>query len=104
MPCGISTLAGSRSQGETRLERRGYHWVFVMGRLRGGVTVPQAAAILDVLMVDLAAAYSETDEDQQSSLTLTNDVRLPPQVGEPVSLARVWRWKWRGGLMPSRSK
>ena len=86
-PFGISTLAGPRPQGETRLEHRGYRWMFVKGRLRDGVSVPQAAANLDVLMADLAAAYPETNEDQQLSLTLTNDVRLPPHVGEPVSLA-----------------
>ena len=86
-PFGISTHAGPRPQGETRLEHRGYRWMSVKGRLRGGVTVPQAAANIDVLMAGVASAYPETNEDQQLSLTGTNHVRLPPQVGEPVSLA-----------------
>ena len=84
-PFGISTLVGSL--GEPRLEHRGYRWMFVKGRLRDGITAAQAAANLDVIMADLAASYPESNENQQLSLTLTNDVRLPPQVGEPVYLA-----------------
>ena len=82
---GISTWVPS--PGETQHEQRGYRWNFVKGRLREGVTLTQAAASLDVIMADLEAAYPESNENQRLSLTLTNDVRLPPQVGGPVNAA-----------------
>ncbi|MCY3842350.1 MAG: ABC transporter permease [Acidobacteria bacterium] len=84
-PMGISTFVPS--PGETPLERRGYRWMFVKGRLRDGVTLTQAAANLGVVMADLEAAYPQSNENQRPSLTLTNDVRLPPQVGGPVNVA-----------------
>ena len=72
------------SAGETLLERRGTRWLFVKGRLRDGVSVARAAASLDVIMANLVAAYPDSNENRQLSLTLTVDERLPPQ--------------WAGGL------
>ena len=83
-PTGITTSVAS--PGETLLERRGERWMFVKGRLRDGVTTAQAAASLGVVMADLAAAYPESNEDRQLSLTLTDEVRLPPQVAGAVRL------------------
>ena len=83
-PTGITTSVDS--PGETLLERRGERWMFVKGRLREGVTTAQAAASLGVIMADLAAAYPESNEDRRLSLTLTDDVRLPPQVAGAVRL------------------
>ena len=81
-PIGISTFV--TSPGESRLERRGHRWMFIKGRLRDDVTLARAEASLDVLMADLAAAYPESNEDRQVSLTLTDDMRLPPPVAGPV--------------------
>ena len=67
------------SPGETTLERRGERWLFVKGRLRDGVILAEAAANLDVIMANLAAAYPDSNEDRQLSLALTDDERLPPQ-------------------------
>ena len=83
-PIGMATLVPST--GETRLERRGQRWMFIKGRLRDGVTMVQAAANLNVIMADLAAAYPVSNEDRQLSLTLTNDGRIPPQAAGPVRL------------------
>ena len=83
-PIGISTFVSS--PGETRLERRGQRWMFIKGRLRDDVTLAQAEASLDVLMANLAARYPESNEDRQVSLTLTDDVRLPPPVAGPVRI------------------
>ena len=83
-PIGISTFVNS--PGETRLERRGQRWLFVKGRLRDDVTLARAEASLDVLMADLAALYPESNEDRRVSLTLTDDMRLPPPVAGPVRL------------------
>ncbi len=74
------------SPGGIPLERRGDRWLFVKGRLREGVTPAQAAASLDVIMANLAAAWPDSNEDRQVSLTLTDDVRLPPQVAGAVDV------------------
>ncbi len=72
------------SPGGTVLERRGTRWLSVKGRLRDGVTPARAAAGLDVIMANLAAAWPESNEDREVSLTLTEDARLPPQAAGPV--------------------
>ena len=72
------------SPGGTVLERRGTRWLFVKGRLRDGVTPARATAGLDVIMANLAAAWPESNEDREVSLTLTEDARLLPQVAGPV--------------------
>ena len=82
VPIGISTFVAS--VGETRLERRGLRWMFIKGRLRDGITVAQATANLGVIMANLAVSHPESNEDRQLSLTLTDDVRLPPQAAGPA--------------------
>lgn len=66
------------SPGATRLERRGQRWMFIKGRLRGDVGLAQADANLDSIMAGLAAAFPDSNESLQVSLTLTDDVRLEP--------------------------
>ena len=44
----------------------------------------QATANLGVIMTALAAAHPESNEDRQLSLTLTDDVRLPPDAVGPA--------------------
>ena len=83
-PTGITTSVDS--PGETLLDRRGERWMFVKGRLREDVTVARAGASLGAIMADLVAAWPESNEDRQVSLTLTDDVRLPPQVAGAVRL------------------
>ena len=45
------------SPGATRLERRGYRWMLLKGRLREGETAGTAAADRDGVMRALEAAY-----------------------------------------------
>ncbi len=40
----------------------------------------------DVIMANLAAAYPDSNQDRQASLTLTDDVRLPPQWAGPIDI------------------
>ena len=75
-PAGPSMLMPS--PGETRLERRGQRWMFIKGRLRDDVGLAQADANLDTIMAGLAAAFPDSNENLQVSLTLTDDVRLEP--------------------------
>ena len=93
---GDVTTVGIRSfvdsAGGTALERRGDRWLFVKGRLREGVTPARAAASLEVIMANLGAAWPDSNEDRQVSLTLTDDVRLPPQLSGPMDVVS-------GGLM-----
>ncbi len=72
------------SPGATRLERRGQRWMFIKGRLRGDVGLAQADANLDSLMAGLAAAFPDSNESLQVSLTLTDDVRLEPSAAGPA--------------------
>ena len=83
-PTGITTSVDS--PGDTLLERRGERWMFVKGRIRDDVSVARATANLGAIMADLAAAYPRSNEDRQLSLTLTDDVRLPPQVAGAARL------------------
>ncbi len=83
-PTGITTSVNS--PGETLLERRGERWMFAKGRIRDDVSVAQATANLGAIMADLAAAYPQSNEDRQLSLTLTDDARLPPQVAGAARL------------------
>ena len=88
---GDVTTVGIRSfvesPGGIPLERRGTRWLFVKGTLRDGVTPARATASLDVIMANLAAAWPDSNEDRQVSLTLTEDVRLPPQLAGPMDVA-----------------
>ena len=81
-PAGPSMLMPS--PGETRLERRGQRWMFIKGRLRDGVGLAQADANLDTVMAGLAAAFPDSNESLQVSLTLTDDVRLEPSAAGPA--------------------
>ena len=81
-PAGPSMLMPS--PGETRLERRGQRWIFIKGRLRDDVGLAQADANLDTIMAGLAAAFPDSNESLQVSLTLTDDVRLEPSAAGPA--------------------
>ena len=81
-PAGPSMLMPS--PGETRLERRGQRWMFIKGRLRDDVGLAQADASLDTIMAGLAAAFPDSNETLQVSLTLTDDVRLEPSAAGPA--------------------
>jgi putative ABC transport system permease protein len=66
------------SPGDTRLERRGQHWMFLIGRLRDGVTAEQAQANLRLVMQRLGSQYP-TDKDRRISVVPTARVRLHPE-------------------------
>ena len=53
-PGGIISVVPSPT-GNTRLERRGTRWMFLKGRLKPGVTVPQAQSDMQVIAQNLAA-------------------------------------------------
>lgn len=72
--------------GRTPLERRGYRWLFVKGRLKDGVSVAQAHANLALIGQQLATAHPQTNKDHRTSAVPSEDVRLlVPQAGGVIA-------------------
>ena len=85
-PAGINDNVPS-PVGKTRLERRGFRWMFVKGRLKPGVTAEQAHANLALIGRQLEAANLQTNTDRRIAAVPTNDVRLlVPQAGGILSI------------------
>ena len=71
----------------TRLERRGFRWLFVKGRLKPGVSAQQAHANVALLGGQLEAAHVQTNKDRKMAAVPTSDVRmLVPQAGGFLSM------------------
>ena len=71
--------------GTTRLERRGYRWMFVKGRLKPGVQFSAAAANVQIIGSGLAAAHVDTNKDRAMSAVPTSEVRMfVPEAGGPL--------------------
>ena len=84
-PIGITNVVPG--PGRTPLERRGYRWMFVKGRLAPGVTAAQAHANVEVIGRQLQAAHPQTNKDSALSAVPTADVRLlVPQAGGVLSV------------------
>ncbi len=85
-PAGINDSVPSPI-GTTRLERRGFRWMFVKGRLKPGVTAEQAHANVALIGDQLEAANLPTNKDRKMSAVPTEDVRLlVPQAGGILSI------------------
>jgi predicted permease len=85
-PVGINDSVPSPI-GKTRLERRGFRWMFVKGRLKPGVTAAQAHANVELIGRQLEAANVQTNKDRRVSAVPTEDVRLlVPQAGGILSI------------------
>ena len=86
-PAGIQDSVPSPT-GNTRLERRGQRWMFIRGRLKDGETATSAAANLQVIMRQLAAAHKPTNDGR--TVSVVANVRLHPQADKalrPVAAA-----------------
>jgi predicted permease len=64
--------------GNTNLERRGYRWLFMKGRLKAGATAAGAAANLHVLAKQLEQANPQTNKRRDLKALATNDVHVHP--------------------------
>jgi predicted permease len=85
-PAGINDNVPS-PVGKTRLERRGFRWMFVKGRLKPGVTAEQANANVGLIGRQLEAANVPTNKDRRIAAVPTSDVRLlVPQAGGILSI------------------
>ena len=85
-PAGITDVVPSPGA-RTRLERRGYRWMFLKGRLKEGVTAEQARGDVDLVTTQLRNEYPVTNKDRRSSLKPTKDVRLHPSADGPIAAA-----------------
>ena len=85
-PAGINDNVPS-PVGKTRLERRGFRWMFVKGRLKPGVTAEQANANVALIGRQLEAANVQTNKGRRIAAVPTADVRLlVPQAGGILSI------------------
>jgi predicted permease len=85
-PAGINDNVPS-PVGTTRLERRGFRWMFVKGRLKPGVTSDQASANVALIGRQLETANIQTNRDRKIAAIPTEDVRLlVPQAGGILSI------------------
>lgn len=87
-PAGIIDVVPSPGA-RTKLERRGYRWMFVTARLKDGISIDQARANVDTLMRGLAATYTTTNKDRRASLIATKNLRLHPQADQALGLAAI---------------
>ncbi|MGE0360826.1 MAG: ABC transporter permease [Vicinamibacterales bacterium] len=84
-PIGITNVVPG--PGRTPLERRGYRWMFIKGRLAGGVSATQAHANVALVGRQLQTAHPQTNKDSAMSAVPTSEVRLlVPQAGGVLSI------------------
>ncbi len=76
-PLGNNRVSGT-SAGETRLDRRGQHWLWLRGRMNPGVEVAQVRAEIEGIAARLAAEHPETNELERVRVVATNDVAVNP--------------------------
>jgi predicted permease len=76
-PLGNQRTSG-RSTGNTRVERRGQHWLWLKGRMKPGVEPAQVRAEFDGLVRRLGAEFPETMAKERIWVVPTRDVRINP--------------------------
>lgn len=75
------------SPGNTKLERRGYRWFWVTGRLKENVSLAQASAEMKAIAARLEQEYPRSNQRYSATLIPTNDVRLNPELDGIVNSA-----------------
>ena len=68
------------SPGSTRLERRGFRWMLLKGRLREGATAAAAAADLNSVMQALETEYPRSNRGYGATVVPTSDVSAHPLI------------------------
>lgn len=85
-PVGSNRVNG-RSTGNTRLERRGQHWLWLKGRMKPGITIAQVRAELDGIVQRLGAEFPETMAKERVVVVASKDVRINPDIDATIAPA-----------------
>ena len=83
-PLGNQRTSG-RSSGETRLVRRGQHWLWLKGRMKPGVTPAKVRAEFETMAARLASSYPETNALERVAVVPTKDVRINPDADRTIA-------------------
>ncbi|MBT8488681.1 MAG: ABC transporter permease, partial [Gemmatimonadetes bacterium] len=87
----VEPLGNNRNSGpvvgETALEQRGRHWMWLRGRLRPDTEVSQVRAELEGIASRLATEYPDTNERERVRVLATNDVSINPDFDATVAPA-----------------
>jgi len=85
-PMGNRRVSG-QSSGESTLQRRGTHFLWVKGRRRPGVEFEAVRAELQGIASRLSTQYPETNEFERLTVLRTNDVAINPDFDKVVAPA-----------------
>lgn len=85
-PLGAQRVVG-QGQGETRLERRGFRFLWVKGRVAPGASPRSVQAELAGISAQLAEEHPETNEFERVRVLATDDVAFTPDVDRVVAPA-----------------
>ncbi len=85
-PMGSQRTSGT-STGDTRLERRGAHFLWVRGRMKPGVELEAVRSELQGIAARLSAEYPETNELERVTVLRTSDVAINPDFDRTLASA-----------------
>ena len=85
-PLGNQRVSG-RSPGDSRLERRGQHWLWLKGRMKPGIAPAQVRAEFDGFVRQLGREYPESMAKEGIAVIPTRDVRINPDFDSTVAPA-----------------
>lgn len=85
-PLGNQRTSG-RSTGETRLEQRGRHWLWLKGRMNAGVSPAQVRAEFETMAARLAATWPETNAQERVVVIPSSEVRINPDFDGAIAPA-----------------
>ena len=78
---------GSLAAGASRLESRGFHFLWIRGRRAPGVTTAQVQADLQAIAARLAAEYPDTNARERVRVVATDDVLVNPDFDSTLAPA-----------------
>jgi putative ABC transport system permease protein len=68
------------SPGNSKLTRRGYRWLWAIGRLKDSVTLPQAESEIEAINSRLVSDYPQSNGKTQITLKPKSDVHVNPEL------------------------
>jgi predicted permease len=87
----VEPLGSNRNSGplvgETRLEQRGRHWMWLRGRMRPDVEIEEVRAELSGVVARLAEQYPETNERERITVLATSGVAINPDFDRTLAPA-----------------